>query len=241
MTRSAARSAYQKKYPYPRRRFIRRLLQGAIAAAAGVITDYTIEGKENLPKHGPLIIVGNHSHFLDSIGPIHSTSYLLEFINDSIMPNAPANMRFLPSLWGTLKILQGTANLEAMRAAEAVLSQNGVLAIFPEGHVQKLPLGRPLPGASFLALRSGAPILPIATYSEDDWDLFGTLSRKRRRARIITRIGKPFGPLGTGTDAIPGRLEVKAAGWEIMSQIAQLLPEHVRGPYGQPAPSPLQA
>ena len=114
---------YKQKYPYPRRRFIRRALRGAIRMAASVITDYRVEGQENLPKQGPLLIVGNHFHFLDTIGPIHCTDYFLEFINDSVMPNAPATMKFLPSLWGTLKILQGTANLEAMRASEAVLAQ----------------------------------------------------------------------------------------------------------------------
>lgn len=224
---------YKNKYPYPRRRFIRRVLKSAISLAASAITNYRIEGQENLPKQGPLLIVGNHFHFLDTIGPIHSTDYLLEFINDTLMPNAPAAMKFLPGLWGTLKILQGTANLEAMRASEAVLAQGGVLAIFPEGHVHRLPLGKPLPGASFLALRSGVPILPIGTYSEDNWDLFGSLTRKKRRARIVTRIGKPFGPLAFGDlGKIPAREEVKAAGWEIMSHIADLLPEHARGIYG---------
>lgn len=230
---------YKLKYPYPRRRFIRRVLRSAIRMAASVITDYRIEGQENLPKQGPLLIVGNHFHFLDTIGPIHCTDYLLEFINDAIMPNAPATMKFLPGLWGTLKILQGTANLEAMRASEAVLAQGGVLAIFPEGHVHRLPLGKPLPGASFLALRSGVPILPIGTYSEDDWDLFGALTRKKRRARIVSRIGKPFGPLAIGDlNKSPSREEVRNAGWEIMSRIADLLPTHARGIYNAQPPEP---
>ncbi|MGV7976447.1 MAG: lysophospholipid acyltransferase family protein [Anaerolineaceae bacterium] len=233
---------YKIKYPYPRRRYIRRALKSAISLAASVITDYRIEGQENLPKQGPLLIVGNHFHFLDTIGPIHCTDYLLEFINDTLMPNAPASMKFLPSLWGTLKILQGSANLEAIRASEAVLAQGGVLAIFPEGHVHRLPLGKPLPGASFLALRSGVAILPIGTYSEDEWDLFGSLTRKKRRARIVTRIGKPFGLLAAGgLDKIPGREEVKAAGWEIMSRIADLLPAHARGVYGMPLHGPESA
>mgnify|MGYP001157867829 FL=1 len=235
MSRKDLTDAYIQKYPYPRRRLIRRILQGLIIVASAALTEYHIEGKENLPKDGPLLIVGNHFHFLDSIGPIRSTNYLIEFINDLEMPNAPASMRFLPSLWGTLKILQGSPNLESMRAAEAILTQGGVLGIFPEGHVHPAPLGKPLPGAAFLALRSGAPILPISTYSEDSWDLFGTLRKKKRRARVISRIGKPFGPLANGSlSKVPLREEVKAAGWEIMSHIAELLPHHARGIYAQP-------
>ncbi|MFZ3070814.1 MAG: lysophospholipid acyltransferase family protein [Anaerolineaceae bacterium] len=239
MTRSKARSEYFKKYPYPRRRFIRTLMQGTIGLVASLLTDYQIEGKENLPKQGPLLIVGNHFHFLDTIGPIHSTPYPLEFIGDAEMPMAPAFVKFLPRIWGTLTILQGTANLESMRASEVVLAQGGILAIFPEGHVHKLPLGIPLPGVSYLALRAGVPIIPIATYSEDDWNLFGTLTRKRRRARVLTRIGQAFGPLSKGdSTVIPSRDDVRTAGWEIMSQIARLLPDHARGPYAQPQYDP---
>ena len=125
------------------------------------------------------------------------------------MPNAPAAMKFLPGLWGTLKILQGTANLEAMRASEAILAQGGVLAIFPEGHVHRLPLGKPLPGASFLALRSGVPILPIGTYSEDEWDLFGALKRKNA-ARDCQPHRETFRSAGNcGFNKIPTREEVK--------------------------------
>ncbi|MFZ3152113.1 MAG: lysophospholipid acyltransferase family protein [Anaerolineaceae bacterium] len=232
MTREKSRSEYQKKYPYPRRQFIRRIIQGFISVAAGMLTDYNIEGRENLPKEGPLLVVGNHFHFLDTIAPIYSTPYPLEFIGDAEMPAAPTIMKIFPRLWSTLTIIQGTPNLESMRAAEAVLAQGGILAIFPEGHVHKLPLGGPLPGASYLALRSGVPIVSIATYSEDDWDLFGTIFHKHRRARICTRIGKLFGPLSDrDQNGIPGREDVKAAGLEIMTQIAQLLPVHARGPY----------
>ena len=52
-------------------------------------------------------------------------------------------------VWGTLTIMQGTANLEAMRAAEAILEQKGILVIFPEGHAQTT-LGGPLSGAAYI-------------------------------------------------------------------------------------------
>lgn len=236
MPRSRRKSEFHAKYPYPRNRTRRAILRAGIRAASWLLINYHIEGKENLPKHGPLLIVGNHFSFLDTISPIHVTNYSLEFIGDAEMPMAPALVKIFPRLWGTLKIMQGTANLEAIRAAEAILEQNGVLVIFPEGHVHKAPLGSPLPGAAFLALRLGVPIIPIGTYSEDDWNIFGTLTKKHRRARVVTRIGKPFGPLAAADpDRIPGREDVRRAGQEIMEQIAGMLPESARGPYLQEA------
>ena len=232
MGRQAIKSDYLVKYRYPRNQFRRSLLRAGIAGAVKLLVDYKIFGTENLPKKGPLLIVGNHFHFLDTIGPIHTTKYPLEFIGDAEMPNAPMTMKLFPRIWGTLRIMQGTPNLEAMRAAEAVLEQDGILVIFPEGHTHNPPLGTPLPGAAFMALRLGVPILPIGTFSEDDWNIFGTLKQKRRRVRVVTRIGEPFGPLAFGEPGkLPGRVEVKAAGQVIMEKIAALLPVSARGPY----------
>lgn len=232
MGRQETKSEYLNKYHYPRHLFRRGFMRAGIAVLVKLLVDYEIHGTENLPKKGPLLIVGNHFHFLDTIGPIHSTKYPLEFIGDAEMPNAPMSMKIFPRMWDTLRILQGTPNLEAMRGAEAVLAQDGVLAIFPEGHTHEPPLGAPLPGAAFMALRLGVPILPIGTFCEDNWNLFGTIREKRRKARVVTRIGEPFGPLAFGEPGkMPGRAEVKAAGQAIMERIAALLPLSARGPY----------
>lgn len=232
MSRRQSRTDYQQKYPYPRHRGRRTFLRGGIHFLAWLLLDYKVYGRENIPEKGPLIVVGNHFHFLDTVAPIHITPYLLEFINDAIMPMAPSQVKFLPRLWKTLRIEQGTANLEALRAADAVLCQDGVLGIMPEGHVHKPPLSSPLPGAAYLALVSGAPILPIGTYSEDNWDIFGTPRRERRKARVVSRVGKVFGPLGEpNPEKRPGRAEVAAAGQKIMTRLAELLPAHARGVY----------
>jgi 1-acyl-sn-glycerol-3-phosphate acyltransferase len=233
MRRSKFREEHQLKYPYPRYQFRRSLLRGGINFLAWLLLNYEVEGKENLPKEGPLLVVCNHFHFLDTVAAIHVSKYPLEFINDAGMPMAPGKLRFIPGLWKTLRIEQGTANLEAIRAAEAILAQDGILAIMPEGHVSKPPLREALPGAAFLALRLGVPILPVGTFSKDDWDIFGTLRKKKRKAHVITRIGKPFGPLKPEKEgARPGREDVQRAGHEIMRQIAALLPPETRGAFG---------
>jgi len=126
---------------------------------------------------------------------------------------------------------QGTPNFEAMNAAEAVLAQKGVLVIFPEGHTHEPPLGRALPGAAYLAMRSGVPLVPIATYSDNNWNLFGTILEQKRRLKVWANIGKPFGPLpGAGLDR-PSREQIRESSRLIMSHIAALMPPEFHGEY----------
>jgi 1-acyl-sn-glycerol-3-phosphate acyltransferase len=231
MRDQAAIQTYIRRYPWPRRRFIRGLLAASLDVAVSLLTNWEISGIENLPEKGPLLIVGNHFHFLDTIAPIHSTRWPLEFIGDFEMPNAPALMKFLPSAWQTLKIEQGTPNFEALNASAAVLAQDGVLVIYPEGHVHSGPLNPALPGAAFLALRTGAPILPMGTISDNNWKLFKTLSEKKRPLGIRTKIGKVFGPLTSKNPDRPSREEIQEAGRQIMTQIAELLPKPYRGEF----------
>ena len=226
-----AKSKFIQKYPWPRRRLIRGVFSGLIDVIGAILTRWEVHGRENIPDKGPLLIVGNHFSFLDTVAPIHATSWPLEFIGDFEMPNAPPIMRVFPNAWQTLKIEQGTPNFEALQASEAVLAQDGVLVIYPEGHVSGGPLRPALPGAAFMALRTGVPILPMATISDNDWKLFKTISEEKRRLGVTTRIGKVFGPLKSSNPNRPSRQEIRTAGNVIMTQIAALLPPKWRGEF----------
>lgn len=223
--------SFIKKYPWPRRRFIRRVLTNAIDLAASILTRWEIKGRENIPNKGPLLVVGNHFHFLDTVAPIFTTRWPVEFVGDLVMPNAPPIMRLFPNAWQTLKIQQGTPNFEALQASQAILAQNGVLVIYPEGHVHSGPLGPALPGAAYMALRTGVPILPMGTISDNDWKLVKTISENKRRLKIFTHIGEVFGPIETSNPERPTREEIKAAGRLIMTKIAALLPQEFRGEF----------
>jgi 1-acyl-sn-glycerol-3-phosphate acyltransferase len=219
------------KYPYPRNRFKRGVLKAGIGFLTHLMSRFTILGKENVPDEGPLIVVTNHFHFIDAAVLILASPWPLEFLADFEMPNVPPLLKFFPDFYGTYDVAQGTPNLEALHASEAVLAQNGVLGIFPEGRVHQPPLKAALPGAAYLALRTGAPILPVGIYSDNHWDIAGTLRRTGRRLRSYCQFGPVFGPLKTENPRRPSRSEIAEAGVRIMKAIAAELPKEMRGEF----------
>ncbi|MFW6135360.1 MAG: lysophospholipid acyltransferase family protein [Chloroflexota bacterium] len=217
-----------QRYPYPRRRLIRSALQELVHGTFAVLADLCVTGRENLPARGPLLVVANHFSFIDPVAMIRAVPWPIEFVGGLQMPNAPASVTWLPNLWGYYPVHRGSFSTDALRAAEAVLEQGGVLGIFPEAGNWATVLRPARPGAAFLAARTGAPILPMGFAGLND--LFPSL-RRGRRARVTIRIGKPFGPFRAEGRGRERRPKLDAIGHQIMERIAQLIPPEKRGHY----------
>jgi 1-acyl-sn-glycerol-3-phosphate acyltransferase len=209
---------------------IRSLLRQLSHAAFAVLTDLQIIGQENLPGEGPLLVVANHFSFIDPVAMVRATPWPLEFVGGFQMPNAPASVTWLPKVWGYYPVFRGTGSRYALRAAEAVLAQDGVLGIFPEAGSWATVLRPPRPGAAFLAVRTEARILPMGFDGLPD--VFPRL-RKGRRARVTIRIGKAFGPFRATGRGRARRQQLDAIGHEIMECIAELIPPERRGHYSE--------
>ncbi len=217
-----------RKYPYPRRRVVRWMLKIAARAAFAVLADVRIVGRENLPDGGPLLVVANHFSFADPAAMLHTVPWPLEFLAGVQMPNAPPIVTWLPKVWGSYPVRRGSFSTDALRASQATLEQGGVLGIFPEGGNWATVLRPARPGTAFLAVQTGAPILPIGFANLNE--IFPRL-RQGRRARVTIRIGKPFGPFQVEGRGRERRASLDAIGHEIMAQIAQLIPPEQRGHY----------
>jgi 1-acyl-sn-glycerol-3-phosphate acyltransferase len=218
-----------KKYPYPRRRFIRGILKTLIRFAFSILGEIRVTGKENLPKNGPTILVANHFSFLDPLAVIDIMSFQPEFLGGAAAPNAPDSLSWIRNIWKTYPVYRGSVSREALQAAQAVLAQNGTIAIFPEGGSWATVLRPARPGTAFLAVRSGAPLLPIGL---DGFVDFFKQIRLGKRALATVQIGKPFGPYNISIQNRADRKELTLIGDDIMRHIAELIPEASRGCYG---------
>jgi 1-acyl-sn-glycerol-3-phosphate acyltransferase len=213
---------------YPRRLFIRGVLRGGIALGFGALADFEVNGRENLPAAGPLLIVGNHFSFLDPVAVIHITRYPLEFIGGRQAPNAPGIVSWFRNVWGILPVTRGGSSRDAILRAQRFLDQKGVLGIFPEGGSWAKVLRPPRPGAALLAARTGAPILPIGL--DGLTEMFANV-RRGKRGKVTINIGKPFGPYNMDLRDRSTRQQMEEIGHDIMRHIAQLLPLERQGFY----------
>jgi 1-acyl-sn-glycerol-3-phosphate acyltransferase len=192
----------------------------------------TVEGLDHIPKSGPLLIICNHSSNADGL-------LLLAYIVPALgrpmgwLGKAEA-MRWPVVGWGlrhngVFGVRRGAGDLEAFKLAKSVLDEQGVLTIFPEG--TRSPSGAlqaAKEGASVLAVRSGAPILPIAIVgSQRFWAKGKRFPRLGRRMTV--RVGETFTlSMAKGGDR---HESLRLATVELMSHIAALLPPEQRGVY----------
>jgi len=217
-----------KKYPYPRRKVIRSVLRSLINLAFAILGDFEIVGKENLPQKGPLLVVSNHFSFLDPLAVIKLLSWRLEFLGGTRTPNAPGTVEWLRHLWGIIPVFRGSVSRDTFVISEAVLTQNGILGIFPEGGSWANVLRPARPGVAFLAAKTGAAVLPIGL---DGFDTFFPKIRKFKRPKVRAIIGKPFGPFNIDVRSRTDREKLDEISHDIMIQIAKLLPPEKRGFY----------
>ncbi|MFG3118438.1 MULTISPECIES: lysophospholipid acyltransferase family protein [Streptomyces] len=144
-------------------------------------------GAWRVPSTGPVILAVNHSHGID--GPM-------------LMGTAPRPVHFLikkeafvgpldPFLRGIgqLKVDRSTADRKAITDALAVLAHGGVLGIFPEGTRGAGDFASLRAGLAYFAVRSGAPVVPVAV-----------LGGAERRSRLTPAVP----PLRSRVDVVFG-------------------------------------
>jgi len=213
---------------YKPNRALRRFFQGVTRGLFNILSKFEVEGEENFPESGPLIVVGNHFSFLDPPAFIAVTPWPMEFIGGAFNPHAPKIVRFIPKLWGYLPVYRGTGSTFALKEAQRILNNNGIIGIFPEGGSWAEVLRPARPGAALLAAKTGAKILPIGLQNLPA--MFPSL-RKCKRARIKVKIGKPFGPFSISGSRYDQRQQLDQIGHNIMKQISKLISVEKGGLY----------
>jgi 1-acyl-sn-glycerol-3-phosphate acyltransferase len=198
-----------------------------------------IEGRDNVPEEGPLIVASNHLSFIDSfiiplVLPRHVTFIAKSVYFEGTGLKGRFVRWFLTSL-GHVPVQRGAQRgaMGALEQALGVLQEGEAFGIYPEGTRStdgRLYRGRT--GIGWLVLASGAPVLPLGIAGTDRMQPIGArLPRIGPRATV--RIGKPL-EFGQYRDLPPARAR-RAITDDVVSAIHELSGQEYAGVYNERA------
>jgi 1-acyl-sn-glycerol-3-phosphate acyltransferase len=196
-----------------------------VAVVVALLIRLRVAGVHNLPKEGPVILISNHLNWIDV--PMVAFRYKRRvhyMAKAELFQKAP--LKWLVIGLGAFPVRRGEADRQAIRQAEEVLKAGQVFVIFPEGTRSKTRMMKEgLAGAALIALRSGAPIVPVGIYGSEKFKLWHIWPF---RTTITITYGEPFILSREGKRAhtdLQAQLEV------MMRHIAELLPPQYQGKY----------
>ncbi len=138
------------------------IVKGIFYPAVKIYFRFSVSGLRHIPKKGPLLVVANHTSFLD---PFLLGSAFPRQIHFLVRQDMYDWMRLCWFYVGmdTIPVRRVSADPKAIRRALQTLGRGRVVGIFPEGsRSQDGQLGGGKLGSSFLAAKSGAPVLPVS-------------------------------------------------------------------------------
>jgi 1-acyl-sn-glycerol-3-phosphate acyltransferase len=171
---------------------IYRFLRVLVRALNRILFRTTVDGADQVPDRGPVIIAPVHRSFIDFFVASEVTTRKLHYMaKDSLWKNG-ALARILPSV-GAFPVHRESADREALRRAQQVLDAGEVLILFPEGERRAGPVIEDLhEGVAFLAARTGATVVPVGIGGSASVMPKGKHLPRPRHIHLI--VGRPIAP-----------------------------------------------
>jgi 1-acyl-sn-glycerol-3-phosphate acyltransferase len=212
----------------PARRAFRAFFRGLTKLLTFLLLRAEVSGLENFPRHGPAVIVFNHLGDTDAV--LMMATLPFESPAEGI-GKIELNEHWLVGpvfrAYGIIWVHRGQPDRKALRAALDGLAEGRIVTLAPEGRQSLIGgLEEGNAGAAFLALKSGAPIVPIAMTGTENSKVYKYL-KQWKRAPVTLKVGKPF-PLTVHADR---QKTLQEGTRQIMRELANLLPEAYRGQY----------
>lgn len=135
-----------------------------------------VEGIENIPSNGRLIVCSNHISLLD---PVLLGAVIPRKLNYMAKKELFENkaLAFLIKNLGAFPVDRDATGLSAIKTAIKVLYRDNVFAIFPQGQrVHDIDYDKAKPGIAMISIKSKSPIIPI--YIDTEYKLFKKIKVK---------------------------------------------------------------
>ncbi len=140
----------------PRYRLFRRVMR----IIGKLLFGFTVHGAENVPAKGPLIVAANHSQYADPVLVCMAIPRRTQWMAKKELFGFPFRPFF--EFIGSFPVDRAGGGRAGLRLALSFLADGWTLGIFPEGtHKGDGGSRDAKSGAVVLAVRSGAPVLPV--------------------------------------------------------------------------------
>jgi 1-acyl-sn-glycerol-3-phosphate acyltransferase len=175
---------------YPRRTLYRRFWRFLMRLFFTFFVDSKVSGRKNFPKlaDGPVILVANHTGILEVAMMQAFAPYQMEFLTTGDVPLEP-RVAWMANFYGFIPVKRGSIDRKAMSLAVSVLSQGGVVSLFPQGGIWDTKVSDVHTGVTWLSQKGKAVVVPIG---------FGgarsglTKALKFQRPTVTMNVGKPI-------------------------------------------------
>ncbi|NLW40078.1 MAG: 1-acyl-sn-glycerol-3-phosphate acyltransferase [Tissierellia bacterium] len=140
-----------------------------------------IEGKENIPPEGRLVLCSNHISALDPIILAIAIPRPISFMAKKELFKNKILAKIIYKL-GAFPVDRDGSDISAIRSSLRVLKEEKVLGIFPEGtRVSRVDLDNVKAGVGLISIKGKSPVVPV--YIQSNYNIF---------SKVIVRIGKPI-------------------------------------------------
>ncbi len=203
-----------------------------------------VTGLENVPTSGPAILASNHLSFIDSmyLPLVIPRPVVFPAKAEYFSAKGPLGRIWAAYLRSTNQLAmnrgEGRSAQETLEAAAGILRAGDLFGFYPEG--TRSPDGRLYRGRSglgWLALNTGAPVIPVAMLGTRK--MLPPGARLPRPTRVEVKIGKPM-EFGHLTGEPPARAR-RVIGDEVMRAIADLSGQEYVHEYASDVKARLQA
>lgn len=195
-----------------------------------IVADINVTGLENIPRSGGVIVASNHLGRLDA-----ALAVIVSDREDFVLMIAEKYQKYFFWRWvmkqlDALWLNRYDADFYTLREVIKRVKQGEILAMAPEGTRSKSEaLMEGKEGVAYLAVKTKAPVIPIAVWGTEDRQVMKRLKRLQRLS-IYVRIGEPYTlpPMPRGQEREPFLRRQTDA---VMCRIAAMLPAQYRGVY----------
>jgi 1-acyl-sn-glycerol-3-phosphate acyltransferase len=205
----------------------RRIFHIGVRGLFYLLTRYKVYNKANVPQTGPLILMINHTDYIDpgaALAAVDRTTVVVAKVET--LDNA--FFRPFIKMIDAITVNRGEADRRALTAMIRALEAGYSLVMSPEGTRNPAGLQQPREGLVYLATRTNATVIPAAISDVRDWN---KLLFKGMRGWATVTFGQPFRFKTGGQRRVP-REQMEIMMREAMYQLAITLPDPlIRGIY----------